>query len=206
MVWFMLAHRQGPGAFSMNGSIKLLIACGAIALAASAAVARLDASRAAQTPAPQTPAAPPPAGQLNARAQERPAGRAAPAQPAAGGPVSIPADRHGQFSATVEIDGRRLKMLVDTGATFVSLSHDDASALGLRPLPHEFTTPLLTASGELKAAPARLREVRVNGVVAYDVPAIVMPKGAGATSLLGMSFLSRLRGFEVASGHLVLKP
>jgi aspartyl protease family protein len=184
----------------MNGSTKLLIACGAIALAASAAVARLDASRTESAPATraaQAPAATPP---------ERAAGRTTPAQGAAGAPVSIQADRFGQFSANVEIDGRRLKMLVDTGATFLSLSHDDAASMGLRPLPHEFTMPLITASGELKAARTRLREVRVNGVVAYDVPAIVMPKGAGATSLLGMSFLSKLRGFEVASGQLLLKP
>ena len=193
----------------MNGSTKLLIACGAISLAASAAVARLDASRTESAPATraaQAPAATPPAGQPNARAPERAAGRTTPAQGAAGAPVSIQADRFGQFSANVEIDGRRLKMLVDTGATFLSLSHDDAASMGLRPLPHEFTMPLITASGELKAARTRLREVRVNGVVAYDVPAIVMPKGAGATSLLGMSFLSKLRGFEVASGQLLLKP
>jgi len=222
----MLSGSMARALLIMNGPIKLLIVTGVIGVAASAMVARLEATKTqpqtqAQTQARQAgaPSSAQTAQQSAQQSAQSPASRAqrppipgqtgAPkptAQPAAGVRVAILADSHGQFSADVEIDGRRLKMLVDTGATFVSLSHDDAAGVGLRPQPHEFTMPLLTASGELKAARARLREVRVNGIVAYDVPAIVMPKGAGPASLLGMSFLSKLRGFEVASGQLVLKP
>ncbi len=69
-----------------------------------------------------------------------------------------------------------------------------------------YTTPLATANGELRAARTTLRNVRVNGITAYDVQAIVLPRGASSVSLLGMSFLSKLGGFEVARGNLILKP
>lgn len=99
-----------------------------------------------------------------------------------------------------------MKMLVDTGATFISLSHEDANAIGVRLPKSAYNMPLHTANGELRAAKTILRNVRVNGITAYDVQAIVLPRGASSVSLLGMSFLSKLGGFEVARGNLILKP
>jgi len=152
MVWPMLARQQGASAYGMNGPIKLLIVTLLIGLAASAMVSRLEASKPAS---PQAVA--PPARPQIAQAPAQTGQAARPGQLASGVRVAIPADRLGQFSADVEIDGRRLKMLVDTGATYVSLSHEDAAGIGLRPQPHEFSLPLLTASGELKAARAPAR-------------------------------------------------
>jgi len=182
----------------MNGPMKLLAATGALALAASFTASKLDA---AKQPAPTAPVA------ENARgAITTPPPPRAVASRASGGRVEIPADSLGQFSAQVEIDGRRMKMLVDTGATFISLSHEDAHSIGVRLPQSAYTMPLHTANGELRAAKTILRNVRVNGITAYDVQAIVLPRGASSISLLGMSFLSKLGGFEVARGNLILKP
>lgn len=122
------------------------------------------------------------------------------------GTVVLNPDKGGQYRTMIEIDGYSVPMLVDTGATVVALRHEDAAKLGINPAPSDFTIPISTANGELKAAPARLREARLANIVVSDVRAVVMPRGAMAQSLLGMSFMSKLSGFEVSGGQLILKP
>ena len=63
-----------------------------------------------------------------------------------------------------------------------------------------------TANGPAKAAKLLLREVRVDNLLVRGVPSLIMPESVVGTSLLGMTFLQRLGGFEVASGNLVLRP
>lgn len=137
-------------------------------------------------------------------ASARPAGVSAP-QGIGYGKVELRADRAGHYTATVEIDGRSIPMLVDTGATTVALRSEDAQALGRRPAPSEFTIPISTANGTVFAAPVRLPEVRLGSLRATDVAALVLKPGMTDRSLLGMSFLRKLGGFEVASGTLILK-
>lgn len=182
----------------MSEPVKLLIAGSVIAVAAVFMVKTyLDPGN---RPAPSP--------QAVARPQPTPAAAPKPVQAAraTGGRMELPADRNGQFMSPTEIDGRRIDMLVDTGATFVSLSHQDAETLGIRPFPNDYKVPVATASGELRAARVTLRTVAVGSISARDVPALVLPKGAGSTSLLGMSFLQRLGGFEIAGGKLLLRP
>ena len=122
------------------------------------------------------------------------------------GTVALDPDRSGQYHAQIEIAGQIMPMLVDTGATLIALRHEDAALLGLHPLPGEFNVQISTANGELKAARTVLREVRLDNITVTDVDAVIMPEGALARSLLGMSFLKKLSGFEIASGQLLLKP
>ena len=61
------------------------------------------------------------------------------------------------------------------------------------------------ANGVIKVAPVRLSSLEVNGIRVYDVPAAVLPDEALATNLLGMSFLGRVRRFEMANGRLVME-
>ena len=114
-------------------------------------------------------------------------------------------DAGGQYHANVEIEGRLLPMLVDTGATLVSLTYDDAEKLGYTPAPADFTVPVQTANGLSKAANLTLREARLGTLMVSNVPAIVLPRGINGVSLLGMSFLKKLGGFEIASGDLVMR-
>lgn len=116
----------------------------------------------------------------------------------------VEADRQGQYFTTVEIDGARLRMLVDTGATSVALSYEDAAAAGIFPLPADYKYPVNTANGTARVARVRLSDVRVGSVTVRDVEAVVGERGALSSSLLGMTFLSRLSKVETTRGTLVL--
>ena len=127
---------------------------------------------------------------------------AAPSLPS-GRNVLLKPDARGQFQADVTVNGRVIRMLVDTGATYVALTQNDAIALGV--LPIAFNIPMRTANGEMRAGEAKLNEIRIGQIAVRDTPAVVMPSGAANQSLLGMSFLKKLAGFEFASGNLILK-
>jgi aspartyl protease family protein len=119
--------------------------------------------------------------------------------------VTIAPDSQGHFRVEARIDNRRLDFLVDTGASVIALTAKNADRIGIRPMPSEFTTPVKTANGSIKAAPATLRAIEIDGITVRDVRALVLPDEALSENLLGLSFLSRLRRFEYASGKLVLE-
>lgn len=144
----------------------------------------------------------------------RPAGVAEPSSVAArqgSGPSAadrtlvVYGDRRGHFRVSATVEGRHAFMLVDTGATIVALTFEDALAAGIRPRANEFTRAIGTANGVVSVAPVQLRELRVGDITVRDVDAVVVPQGRLGTSLLGMSFLRGLRGFEVAGNRLTLK-
>jgi len=120
-------------------------------------------------------------------------------------PVTVSADLRGHFVVHPTLDGRRVRMLVDTGASILALSHEDAQIAGVRVSPRDFTGRIATANGVVQAAPVRIGEVRIGDIVVRNVEGVVLPPGKLGTSLLGMSFLKRLGGFEIAQGRLVLK-
>jgi aspartyl protease family protein len=128
------------------------------------------------------------------------------ASPAGYGTVELRADASGQYHADVDIENSRIPMLVDTGATLVALTFEDAARLGLAPAPADYTVDVHTANGVAKAARVTLREVRLGTLRVAQVSALVMPRGIVGTSLLGMSFLRKLGGFQVAEGNLLLRP
>jgi aspartyl protease family protein len=125
--------------------------------------------------------------------------------PSGGRTVTLQADGFGHFHAGVEVDGRVISMMVDTGATEVALTADDAATIGLRPLRSDYTARISTANGVTAGAPVRLREVRIGAIVAHDVNAIVMEAGALGQSLLGMSFLAAIGHLEMGDHQLVLR-
>jgi len=130
----------------------------------------------------------------------------APAAPSATlGEATVVADRLGQYSANVEIEGQRVRMLVDTGASTVVLSYEDAAAIGYLPTPADFKYPAQTANGVAHMARVKLREARLGQVALRDVDAYVAERGALGASLLGMTFLSRLSHIEAGAGRLVLR-
>lgn len=133
-------------------------------------------------------------------------GRSATASPPASfGAVTLEQGAGGHYVANVEVNGRRAAMMVDTGASIIALTDEDARSMGVGPRAADYIAPMSTANGTIKAAPVMLREVRIGSISVRDVQAVVMPRGAMRQSLLGMSFLGRLRGYEVASGRLVLR-
>jgi len=135
--------------------------------------------------------------------------RSAPTAPAStgstGGSTVLAADRRGHFLATPTIEGAFVNALVDTGASMVALSWEDAQRIGLRPDANAPRGIASTANGNVPFTVVRLREVRLNGIVVHDVEGAIMPKGALQNTLLGMSFLKRLSSFEMRDNKLMLK-
>ena len=123
--------------------------------------------------------------------------------PIPGRRVTLKADARGHFLTEASINGRGIPVMVDTGATSVAIRHEDAGALGVRPMmPSDYTVPIATANGTARAARVTLAEVRIGDVRVKNVDALVMPERALGTNLLGMSFIKRLRNVELASGRL----
>jgi aspartyl protease family protein len=87
----------------------------------------------------------------------------------------------------------------------VALSFQDADDAGLRPNGLDYEVPVNTANGMVKAAKVTLRRVKVDGVEVRDVEGLVMPEGVMNGTLLGMSYLSRLKEFRVRNGVLHLE-
>ena len=119
--------------------------------------------------------------------------------------VEIKAAHNGHFNTEADINGRTIEVMVDTGATMVALSYEDAERAGISLRDKDFTRAVSTANGVARVAPVTLDRVSVGDITVRDVPAVVAEPGRLKTSLLGMSFLSRLSRFDMRSGVLVLQ-
>lgn len=119
------------------------------------------------------------------------------------GTLTIQGER-GQFWADGFVEGGRVRFLVDTGATQVALAPSDARAAGIRLRDLDYTLSVQTAGGQARGARVRLDSVSVGSIALRDVDAIVIESGL-EVSLLGMSFLGRLQGFEASRDRMVLR-
>ena len=111
----------------------------------------------------------------------------------------------GHYWAEARIDGRAVRVLVDTGASVVALTREDALRLGLKLTPADFTRTVNTASGPARAAAVTLSSVSIASAEVHDVQALVVEAGL-EQSLLGMSYLGRLSAFEATPTALTLRP
>ena len=119
---------------------------------------------------------------------------------------AVEADAGGQYETTMLVGGRELPALIDTGATFITLRYEDAASIGIHPVGADFKYQVQTANGASRVAATTLASVRVGNVEAHNVPALVSPPGLlTGRSLLGMSFLKRLEGWEVHGDHVILR-
>jgi aspartyl protease family protein len=110
----------------------------------------------------------------------------------------------GHFRAHARVDGRRLELVVDTGASQIALRAGDAARLGIHPTPRDYNVKVSTANGLTRAALVQLGRVEIGDIVVRDVPALVHPDETLGVNLLGMSFLSRVR-WTHERGRLVLE-
>jgi aspartyl protease family protein len=118
--------------------------------------------------------------------------RAAPESPATGSRVVIAADSQGHFLVSGIINNAAsVRFLVDTGATVVSISADDARRAGVNYLSGQrsFTQ---TANGVAPVYRVRLDTLKVGDITLYNVDAVVHTSGHLPIGLLGMSFLNRM--------------
>ena len=143
------------------------------------------------------------------RAQRAPANRASrdvqSCQTRRGRTVEIRAGAYGHHYASIEINGRSIDAMVDTGASIVALSWEDAERAGLYIRDSDYTQRVNTANGLARIAPVMLDRVSIGDITVRNVPAAVSEPGRLNVSLLGMSFLSRLQRVDMRSGILVLQ-
>ena len=119
--------------------------------------------------------------------------------------VKIRKRLNGHFTANVDVNGKSISMIVDTGASSIVLTPEDAKRVGIDIDGMTFGVPVLTANGRTMAARVWLGEVAIGPLDRTKVEALVAQPGALSQSLLGMSFLSRLRSYEFSGDYLTLR-
>lgn len=113
--------------------------------------------------------------------------------------------RDGHFHAELSVNETPIRFMVDTGASAIVLSRDDAIAAGIDPDGLLYLGRARTANGTVRTASVRLDSLALAGHVARDVPATVS-EGELDISLLGMSFLDRFSRIEIAGDEMRLVP
>lgn len=111
----------------------------------------------------------------------------------------------GHFSATATVNGTPMTLMLDTGASTVVLKPADAIQAGIDVKALSYTLPVKTANGTTYAASVRLGAVSIGPIVVKDVEALVAKPGNLNESLLGMSFLRRLRSFDFSGEFVTLR-
>ena len=121
-----------------------------------------------------------------------------------GGEVRFRANENGHFVVEAHISGVPIRFLVDTGASDVTLSPADARRLGINTETLNFSRRYTTANGIVFGAPIRLSKIEIGPIALQNVRASI--NGADMRrSLLGMSFLERLDGFNISKNILTLR-
>ena len=113
--------------------------------------------------------------------------------------------RRGDFAVAAHINGAKVPMVIDTGATSVVLTQEAARAAGLPIEVLDYSVNVDTANGRTRAAPVTLARLAVGNLTEHDVPALVVQRGQLHNNLLGMSFLNRLDSWEVRGDKLRMR-
>ena len=119
--------------------------------------------------------------------------------------VEIARGSGGSFALAMQVNGARIPMVLDTGASSVVLTQEAARAAGLPLEILNYSVSVETANGRARAAPVMLDRVSIGTITERSVPALVAQGGALRSNLLGMSFLNRLRSWEVRGDKLLLR-
>jgi aspartyl protease family protein len=125
--------------------------------------------------------------------------------PPAPSAASITKSGDGHYWAEADVNGRQVRFLVDTGASAVALTPNDARRLGINPQGLDYSYNVTTANGQARAASVKLASISIAGARVANVDALVIEEGLD-TSLLGMTYLGRLSRFEATPTSLILRP
>jgi aspartyl protease family protein len=117
--------------------------------------------------------------------------------------VVLQRDANGHYYAEVATDTGKALMLVDTGATVVALTGNDASMMGVNWSPGDVRPVARGASGDVYGVPVVIDRLEVGGIEARRVQAVVVPEDLDI-SLLGQSFLSKVNRVEVSGDEMIL--
>lgn len=118
--------------------------------------------------------------------------------------ATIRREPDGHFWAETKANGVRVRFMVDTGASTVALTLNDAIRMGLDPNKLEYDWTIRTANGNTKGASVLIDEISIGGVKIENIEGMVLREGL-SQSLLGMTFLSELNSYEVRRNTLIIR-
>lgn len=124
--------------------------------------------------------------------------------PAMGGPwTTLDRSANGHFFADAQVNGMTVHFLIDTGASGVALTAEDAQRVGLQFSRLEFTPVGSGASGEVRGKLVTLDRVSLGGRTIEGVDGVILE--GGQMSLLGQSFLSQMGTIEISGDRMVIR-
>jgi len=119
------------------------------------------------------------------------------------GSISFGLSNNHHFMIDAKVNGQNVQFMLDTGATLVSLTTQDARKIGIDVANLSYTSLTSTANGSNYAALVLINEIKIGNIVVRDVQGSVNREGL-EQSLLGMSFLNKLDGYEVSRDILTI--
>ena len=128
-----------------------------------------------------------------------------PEQTVAGGETRVPLSPDGHYWVRASINGKKANFLIDTGATLSAVSPGVAAAAGLEPRRGGIPVQINTANGTVTAKISSAESIRFGNIEASGIDVVIAP-GLGDTNIIGMNLLSRLGGWRVEKGTMVLTP
>jgi aspartyl protease family protein len=111
----------------------------------------------------------------------------------------------GHFWVDAEVNGREIRFMIDSGATFTAMSSSAAKAAGVEPDGLGLKTVVETANGIVEADRATIRDLRM-GSLEMNGHDVVIADAFGDTNVLGMNFLSELESWRVEGSNMILTP
>lgn len=118
--------------------------------------------------------------------------------------VTLAKSANGHFEVNGRVNGARIHFLVDTGASSVVLSQQDAERAGIDTASLSYSVPVMTANGRTTAANIQISSLQIGDIERNNIRAMVTREGLMTGSLLGMNFLQTLGGFSVRGDQLIM--
>ncbi|WP_299814124.1 TIGR02281 family clan AA aspartic protease [uncultured Roseibium sp.] len=122
------------------------------------------------------------------------------------GSILIVRDATGHFVVDGRTNGKRTQFLLDTGASAVVLTFEDARRAGYRAEDLSFTVPVSTANGRTLVAPVKIDTITIGDHTLRDIRGFVARQGTLDGSLLGMTALDRLQSWRIEGDKLIITP
>ena len=117
--------------------------------------------------------------------------------------ISVPRAGDGHYYLSLDLNGEPVTFVVDTGASDIVLTREDATRVGIDPATLRFSGRATTANGVVATARARVDEVALGPIVDRGLP-VSVNDGEMRESLLGMTYLNRFERIEFSGGRLLL--
>ncbi|MGV1761466.1 TIGR02281 family clan AA aspartic protease [Rhizobium sp. A22-96] len=125
--------------------------------------------------------------------------------PVSYGSVLLRANAGDHYQGDFTINGRSVHGMIDTGATYVAINESTARGLGFSSVDLDYRYTIQTANGASKVALVKLDRLEIGNIRVRDVEAVVAKDNALVTStLIGMSFLKRLKSYSVQNDTMRL--